>query len=207
MAAHVGERFTNRPVKRQADFGRHGARRALHLERYLQTEVAPVVLDKLGQPLDRCEVVVAQGSYGIPSPHHALFGEPSGAVDHGAQRCTDAFVGGELARSLELDGQPRKRVGQYVVQFSRYAGAFGPRRGTGLVVPGVFELGEEQLGAVLAHPGLLHECPENGKHDAEEDRTGDGLGVGVRAEGDPEARSDGEDHHCRGRRPEGDGRH
>jgi hypothetical protein len=110
-----------------------------------------------------------------------LFGEPSGAVDHGAQRCTDAFVGGELARSLELDGQPRKRVGQYVVQFSRYAGAFGPRRGTGLVVPGVFELGEEQLGAVLAHPGLLHECPENGKHDAEEDRTGDGLGVGVRA--------------------------
>ena len=64
---------------------------------------------------------------------------------------------GELAGALQLDGQPGQRVGEHVVQLAGDAAALGQRRGGGLALACVLELGHQQFGAVLAFPAAADE--------------------------------------------------
>jgi len=66
------------------------------------------------------------------------------------QGLADRFPPGELAGALELDCQAGQRVGEHVVQLAGDAAAFGQRGRGGLGLLRVLELGQQQLGAVLA---------------------------------------------------------
>ena len=68
-----------------------------------------------------------------------------------------ASAPGELAGALKLDGQAGQRVGEHVVQLSGDAAAFGQRGRGSLGLPRVLELGQQQLGAVLALPAAPDE--------------------------------------------------
>ena len=109
----------------------------------------------------------------------------------------DRFPPGELAGALELDGQAGQRVGEHVVQLAGDAAAFGQRGRGGLGLLRVLELGQQQLGAVLALAAAPDELACYREQQAQQHR-GDGrLGGGLFGQADR--------HGERGRdRPSGD---
>ena len=65
---------------------------------------------------------------------------------------------------------------EHVVQLAGDPAALGDRRRAGLLIARVLELGEQQLGLVLAHPGLLEELRDDAEQDGHQDPGRDGRG-------------------------------
>jgi len=91
--------------------------------------------------------------------------ELASAVNRVAQRRVGVLAVGELPRPLQLDRSARERVREHVVQLARDPAALGDRRRTGLLISRVLELGEQDLGLVLALPGLLEELRDDAEQD------------------------------------------
>ena len=86
-------------------------------------------------------------------------------------------------------------------------GTFGDRCRAGVVVAGVLQLGEKQLGPVLAQAGPAHQCAHDPEHDTEQHRTGDVLAARVAREGKAETDRHWDADKGRGWRGEPDSRH
>jgi hypothetical protein len=91
---------------------------------------------------------------------------------------------GQLAGALQLDGQAGQRVGEHVVQLAGDVAAFGQRGRGGLGLPRVPELGQQQLGPVLALAAAPDELAGHREQQAQQHRGDGGLDRGLPGQAD-----------------------
>ena len=128
-------------------------------------EVVPEARDERLELRDARQLLAAQRADGLPGVGEAVPDELAGAVDRGAQLCAASLALGELPRALQLDRRAGERMREHVVQLARDPAALRDRRRPRLLLARVLELGEQQLGPVLARARLLQEVgdePEQG---------------------------------------------
>ena len=151
-----------------ARLGSAGSVRALAFDpqRDVEVHVGLVAVDQRRELGERRQRVAAQGADGLAGVGEPGLDELAGAVDRVAQTRRGVFAVGELARPLQLDRGAGERVREHVVQLAGDPAALGDRRRAGLLIARVLELGQQQLGLVLALPRLLEEL----RDDAEQHR-------------------------------------
>jgi len=89
--------------------------------------------------------------------HQAIGDELAGTVDCDCQSVASLLPIREQAGALELDRGRGQRVGQHVVQLGGYPPALSGGRSEQVRLPGVGELSQQQLCAILALPALPHQ--------------------------------------------------
>ena len=163
----VRQRLLRAAVEREARIGRQRPRLAFDPQRDVEVHVGLVALDQRRKLGDRRQRVAAQRADGLAGVGESGLDELAGAVDRVAQTRAGVFAVGELARPLQLDRGAGERVREHVVQLARDPAALGDRRRAGLLIARVLELGQQQLGLVLALARPLEELrddPEQHRH-------------------------------------------
>ncbi len=198
VASDVGQRLLGAAEQRQAGFGGQGPARPVDPQGGVGPGVTAEILDQCRQLVHGGQPVAAQGADGLPRISQAGLGQLGRALDRGAQSLADGFPVGELAGALKLDGQAGQRVREHVVQLPRDTAPLGQRGRRGFALTRVLELGQQQLGAVLALPSAPDELAGHREQQAQQ-RCGDGL-----LDGRMRGQADG--HGERGGDRRGDGR-
>ena len=171
VAGDVGERLLGAAVEREARVRRKRARAALDRQRHVGVRVVSE---------GRRRATRAARRSGSSSPRSAptacrAFARPSRTSSPArsiAARDLRArlLALGELARALQLDRRTGERVGEHVVELARDPAALRHRRRPQLLLAGILELGEQQLGRVLARARLLDEVGDQREQRAQQRR-------------------------------------
>ncbi len=141
--------------------------------------VAAEILHQGSQLIQGGQPVAAQRADGLLCISQSRLGQVGRPLDRGAQAFADRLPGGHLAGALQLDGQAGQRVGEHVVQLAGDAAPLGQRGRSGLALACVLELGQQQLGAVLALAAAPDELARHRQQQAQQRRGDGGLGTRV----------------------------
>ena len=170
VAGDVGERLLRAAVEREARLRRERARAALDRQRHVRVRVVSESRDERLELRDAGELLAAERADGLPSVGEAVADELAGALDRGVELRARLLALGELARALQLDRRPGERVGEHVVQLGCDPSALRDCRRLELLLARVLELGEQQLGRVLARARLLDEVRDQREQRAQQGR-------------------------------------
>ena len=157
VAGDVGERLLGAAVEREARLRRERARAALDRQRHVRVHVVSECRDERLELRDAGEFLAAECADGLPGVGEAVADQLAGALDRGPHLRARLLALGELARALQLDRRAGERVREHVVELARDPAALRDGRRPQLLLARVLELGEQQLGRVLARSRLLDE--------------------------------------------------
>ena len=135
----------------------------------------------------------------LPGVGETVANQLAGAVDRRTHLRARLLALGQLARPLQLDRRPGERVGEHVVQLARDPAALGDCRRPQLLLARVLELGEQQLGRVLARTRLLDEVGDQPEQHAQQRPGDDRRG---RAAGERRGETEPDRHRSPDREPE-----